>query len=79
MAAGLVALVTLTLVLRPFLGAFLAEFQPVLAPEPAAPDVGGGLARAAGAAWGSLFTALSFLTTTGWTSIQWEARAPGRG
>ncbi|WP_449042620.1 TrkH family potassium uptake protein [Paracoccus sp. (in: a-proteobacteria)] len=75
-AAGLVALVTLTLVLRPFLGAFLAEFQPVLAPEPAAPDVGGGLARAAGAAWGSLFTALSFLTTTGWTSIQWEgARA----
>lgn len=75
-AAGLLALVTLTLVLRPFLGAFLAELQPVLPPEPAAPDLGGGLARAAAAAWGSLFTALSFLTTTGWTSIHWEgARA----
>lgn len=76
LAAALVALVTLTLVLRPFIGAFFAEVQPVLTPEPAAPDLSGGLARAAGAAWGSFFTALSFLTTTGWTSAQWDgARA----
>lgn len=75
-AAGLVALVTLTLVLRPFIGAFLEDVQPVTTPEPAAPNLAGGLARAAGAAWGSLFTALSFLTTTGWTSMHWEgARA----
>jgi len=72
-AAGLLALVTLTLVLRPFLGAFLADLQPVLPAEPAAADAAGGLAGAAAAAWGSLFTALSFLTTTGWTSIQWES------
>lgn len=75
-AAGLLALVTLTLVLRPFIGAFTTDVQPVTAPEPAAPTLVGGLARAAGAAWGSLFTALSFLTTTGWTSMHWEgARA----
>lgn len=75
-AAGLLALVTLTLVLRPFIGAFISDVQPVAEPEPAASDLIGGLARAAAAAWGSLFTALSFLTTTGWTSMHWEgARA----
>jgi len=75
-AAGLLLVVTLTLVLRPFIGAFITDVQPVAAPEPAAPDIIGGLARAAGAAWGSLFTALSFLTTTGWVSMHWEgARA----
>ena len=75
-AAGLLALVTLMLVLRPFLGAFNADVQPVAPPHPAGPGLTGGLARAAGAAWGSLFTALSFLTTTGWTSMHWDgARA----
>lgn len=76
MAAGLILLVTLVLFLRPFIGAFDEAVQPVATPEPAADTLVGGLARAAAAAWGSAFTALSFLTTTGWTSIHWEgARA----
>ena len=76
MAAALLILVTVVLFLRPFLGAFGETVQPVLTPEPAADNLAGGLARAAAAAWGSLFTALSFLTTTGWTSMHWDgARA----
>ena len=76
MAAGLVLLVTLVLFLRPFIGAFDDGVQPVSTPEPAADSLAGGLARAAAAAWGAGFTALSFLTTTGWTSVHWEgARA----
>lgn len=75
MAAGLVALVTLALVLRPLMG-LVDVVQPVAPPLPAAPGAAGQFARAAAAAWGGLFTALSFLTTTGWTSVQWEgARA----
>ena len=76
MAAGLVLLVTLVLFARPFVGAFSDTAQPVSTPAPAADTLTGGLARAAAAAWGSAFTALSFLTTTGWTSIDWDgARA----
>ena len=76
MAAGLILLVTLVMFLRPFIGAFDEAVQPVTTPEPAADTLVGGLARAAAAAWGTAFTALSFLTTTGWTSIHWDgARA----
>lgn len=76
MAAALVFLVTVTLFTRPFIGAFDQTVQPVATPAPAADTLIGGLARAAAAAWGSAFTALSFLTTTGWTSSHWEgARA----
>lgn len=75
MAAALVALVALVLVVRPLLGA-LGAVAPVAPPEPAAPTIIGGLARAVAAAWGAAFSALSFLTTTGWTSVHWEgARA----
>nr|WP_169712195.1 TrkH family potassium uptake protein [Paracoccus contaminans] len=76
MSAGLVLLVTLVLFARPFAGAFSGTAQPVSTPAPVADTLTGGLARAAAAAWGSAFTALSFLTTTGWTSIDWDgARA----
>ena len=75
-AAALILLVTLVLFLRPFLGAFDSDVQPMGPPEPAAASLAGRLARAAAAAWGSLFTALSFLSTTGWTSMHWDgARA----
>ncbi|WP_112875217.1 TrkH family potassium uptake protein [Paracoccus endophyticus] len=75
MAAGLILLVTVTLFFRPFLGAFEAV-DPTGEPLPAADTLTGGLARAAAAAWGAAFTALSYLTTTGWTSVHWDgARA----
>ena len=45
-AAGLLLLVTLTLVLRPLIGAFLDDIRPVTTPEPVSPDLAGGLARA---------------------------------
>lgn len=74
-AAVLILLVTITLFLRPFLGIFDADITPVAGPvaPQAASGLEGDLAGAAAAAWGSLFTALSFLTTTGWTSIHWDA------
>ncbi|WP_299361832.1 potassium transporter TrkG [uncultured Paracoccus sp.] len=75
MAAALVAMVTLVLVIRPMLGV-LGAADPVSTPEPAASGLVGGLARSLAAAWGTAFSALSFLTTTGWTSVHWEgARA----
>lgn len=68
MAAALVLLVTLVLFLRHFLGAIDtgASQEPALA----------GLASGLRALWGGLFNALSFLTTTGWNSVDWQgARA----
>ncbi len=70
-AAGLVLSVTLVLMVRPLLGA-IGVVGAVAPPEAAAPGVIGDLARAFAAAWGAAFTALSFLTTTGWTSIHFE-------
>ncbi|MCZ0961249.1 potassium transporter TrkG [Paracoccus benzoatiresistens] len=71
LAAGLVALVALSLFARHFLGAIEAE----QAPEGSLKllhDLRNGLA----AFWGGLFSGLSYLTTTGWTSIDWQgARA----
>ncbi|MDP5307945.1 potassium transporter TrkG [Paracoccus spongiarum] len=71
MAVGLVALVTALLFARHFLGAIEIG--------PGDPRTGPGLAdlRAAlGAFWGSMFNTLSYLTTTGWTSVDWQdARA----
>ena len=75
MAAGLVLSVTLVLLIRPALGA-MGVIDPVTPPEATAPGVIGDVARALAAAWGAAFSALSFLTTIGWTSIHWEgARA----
>lgn len=71
MAAGLVLLVGTVLFLRHFLGAI--EIDRSL-PEGAHPLAG--LGRGLAALWGGLFSALSYLTTTGWTSVEWaDARA----
>lgn len=71
MAGGLVALVALSLFARHFLGAIEAEQAPAGTPE-LLHDLRNGLA----AFWGGLFNGLSYLTTTGWSSIDWQgARA----
>ncbi|MFC3630717.1 potassium transporter TrkG [Paracoccus angustae] len=71
MAGGLVALVALSLFARHFLGAIEAEQAPEGSLE-LLHDLRNGLA----AFWGGLFNGLSYLTTTGWTSIDWQgARA----
>ncbi|MFC3167544.1 TrkH family potassium uptake protein [Paracoccus fontiphilus] len=71
MAGGLVALVALSLFARHFIGAIEAEQAPAGSLE-LLHDLRNGLA----AFWGGLFNALSYLTTTGWTSIDWQgARA----
>ncbi|MTD98825.1 TrkH family potassium uptake protein [Paracoccus sp. YIM 132242] len=71
MAGGLVALVALSLFARHFGGAI----ESARAPEGSSEllhDLRNGLA----AFWGGLFNGLSYLTTTGWTSIDWQgARA----
>ena len=68
LAAGLVALVTAVLFLRHFIGAIEAGPD---GQEPLA-GIGAGLR----ALWGVAFNALSYLTTTGWNSNDWQgARA----
>ena len=70
MAGGLVALVALALFARHFLGAIEAPDQAASLGMLA--DLRDGLA----AFWGGLFNALSYLTTTGWSSLDWQgARA----
>ncbi|TGN60466.1 TrkH family potassium uptake protein [Paracoccus liaowanqingii] len=71
MALALVLMVGAVLFLRHFLGAIEIERS---LPEDAHPLAG--LGRALAALWGGLFSALSYLTTTGWTSVEWaDARA----
>lgn len=66
MALGLVLGVGAMLFLRHFLGAI--EVDRAAPPDPTGmAEVG----RALSALWGSLFSALSYLTTTGWTSVAW--------
>ncbi|WP_405401566.1 TrkH family potassium uptake protein [Paracoccus sp. Ld10] len=66
MALGLVLGVGAMLFLRHFLGAIEIVRPP--APDPTGlAEIG----RALSALWGSLFSALSYLTTTGWTSVAW--------
>ncbi|MCF3972470.1 potassium transporter TrkG [Paracoccus salsus] len=67
MAAGLVTLVTLVLFMRHFLGAIEAAGE-----GPAAPLIMADLRNALSAFWGGLFNALSYLTTTGWNSVDWQ-------
>ncbi|WP_265500592.1 TrkH family potassium uptake protein [Paracoccus beibuensis] len=71
MAAALVMLVTSVLFLRHFLGAIEAGAEAPVAPSMMR-DLGSGLS----ALWGGMFNALSYLTTTGWNSSEWQgARA----
>lgn len=71
LAAGLVALVTVVLFARHFFAAIGGTAGgPVEAPS--LEDLHRGLA----ALWGGMFSALSYLTTTGWASVDWQgARA----
>ncbi len=67
MAVGLIALVAAALFLRHFIGAIEAG----VGNDPALPsliDLRNGLA----AFWGGMFNALSYLTTTGWNSVDWQ-------
>ncbi|TBN41807.1 TrkH family potassium uptake protein [Paracoccus subflavus] len=71
MAAAFVALVALSLFARHFIAAIEVEQAPEGSIELLV-DLRSGLA----AFWGGLFNALSFLTTTGWNSNDWQgARA----
>ena len=65
LAAGLVFLVSLVLFLRHFAG-FIEVASPAM------DSMLTELLQAAGAAWGGLFNGLSFLTTTGWNSVEWQ-------
>ena len=65
MAAGAVLLVSLLLFARHFFGAI------GVSPSGAA-GILETLDSAASAAWGGIFTGLSYLTTTGWNSIEWQ-------
>ncbi|WP_199259820.1 TrkH family potassium uptake protein [Paracoccus binzhouensis] len=65
MAAGVVLLVSSMLFLRHFAGA--------IGVSPAgAKGVLDTLDSAASAAWGGIFNGLSYLTTTGWNSVEWQ-------
>ncbi|MDQ1899283.1 potassium transporter TrkG [Paracoccus sp. WLY502] len=71
MAGGFVALVALSLFARHFLGA-IESASAADGPPEMLYDLRNGLA----AFWGGLFNGLSYLTTTGWNSIDWQgARA----
>lgn len=68
-AAGAVTLVAAVLFLRHFVGAIeIAAEGDAAAPRAALSGVEGAFS----AAWGGLYNALSFLTTTGWNSAHWE-------
>lgn len=67
MATGLVSLVTLVLFARHFLGAIEVGTAAV-SPGAQLADLRNGLS----AFWGGLFNALSYLTTTGWNSVDWQ-------
>lgn len=66
MALGIVLTVAAVVFLRHFLGAIEVE-RTLPADAGALSDT----RRALAALWGGLFSALSYLTTTGWTSVEW--------
>ncbi|MCQ0970652.1 TrkH family potassium uptake protein [Paracoccus sp. TK19116] len=65
LAAAVVGLVALVLFARHFISYIEVTRQ-------AREGILAELARAAGAAWGGLFNGLSYLTTTGWNSVEWQ-------
>lgn len=64
-AAGMVLLVAAMLFLRHFLGAI------GVSPD-GARGIAASLDSAVSAAWGGIFNGLSYLTTTGWNSAEWQ-------
>ncbi|MFV0299433.1 MAG: potassium transporter TrkG [Paracoccus sp. (in: a-proteobacteria)] len=70
LAAGIVLLVALVLFARHFIGAIeIASTDPAITPARRPFE---GMLKAAAAAWGGLFNGLSYLTTTGWNSADWQ-------
>ncbi|WBU53541.1 potassium transporter TrkG [Paracoccus sp. SCSIO 75233] len=67
---GLTVVVLVALVL--FLRHFFTSFEQEIAASNVATGVLISLRNAAVAAWGGFFNALSFLTTTGWNSVDWQ-------
>lgn len=67
LGVGIVLLVAVVLFLRHFIGAI-----EVAVPRDLPDAIGQGGASALRAFWGGLFTALSYLTTTGWNSVEWQ-------
>lgn len=67
LGVGIVILVAVALFLRHFIGAI-----EVAVPRDLPDAIGEGGASALRAFWGALFTALSYLTTTGWNSVEWQ-------
>lgn len=67
MATGLVTLVALVLFLRHFIGAIETQSG-----QGDVPKVVLDLYHALAAFWGGLFNAMSYLTTTGWNSVDWQ-------
>lgn len=65
LAAGGVLLVTVLLLLRHFIGAIDVAL-------PGARSFAENFESALSSAWGALFNAMSYLTTTGWNSVDWE-------
>ncbi|MRX51535.1 TrkH family potassium uptake protein [Paracoccus sp. S-4012] len=71
LAFGIVALVGLVVLLRH--GVAVAD------PATPTPNVIKNIANGAAAVWGAVFTALSYLTTTGWTSSDWRGAVTWSG
>ncbi|WP_325168769.1 TrkH family potassium uptake protein [Paracoccus caeni] len=67
LATALVTLVALMLFLRHFIGAIETQTGAGEAPQMAMD-----LYHALAAFWGGLFNAMSYLTTTGWNSVDWQ-------
>ncbi|AUH33870.1 potassium transporter TrkG [Paracoccus tegillarcae] len=72
MAAGVVTLVASLLFARHFIGAIEVATDATAAQSTQEGGGLAGLANAAAAAWGGLFNVLSYLTTTGWNSVDWQ-------
>ncbi|WP_410217832.1 potassium transporter TrkG [Paracoccus sp. (in: a-proteobacteria)] len=68
MALLMVIVVSAVLFLRHFLGAIEGDAMGPEAPRTIMRDIGGGLS----ALWGVVFNTLSYLTTTGWNSVDWQ-------
>ena len=75
LAASVVLVVASLLFARHFLGAIEVATEATAAQAAEAAQDGGpfsSLSKALAAAWGGLFNGLSYLTTTGWNSVDWQ-------
>lgn len=71
LACAIVLLVAIVLFARHFIGAIEVSGATAQTTAPAAGPFAG-LGKGLAAAWGGLFNGLSYLTTTGWNSVDWQ-------